>query len=181
MSDILQLPFFAALAKARNVLVAGAGGGFDVFSGLPLYFALREAGKTVHLANLSFSFLPPREVVAEGRVSAALLKVTAETPLYGDYFPELHLARWFRAQGDDTPVYCFERTGVRPLVAGYQALVEQLSLDTVLLIDGGTDSLMRGDESGLGTPHEDISSIAAVDELPVEQKMLACLGFGVDH
>jgi len=27
----------------------------------------------------------------------------------------------------------------------------------------GTDSLMRGDKSGLGTPQEDIASIAAVD------------------
>jgi hypothetical protein len=30
----LQLPFFTELEGARTVLVAGAGGGFDVFSGL---------------------------------------------------------------------------------------------------------------------------------------------------
>jgi len=40
---------------------------------------------------------------------------------------------------------------------------------------------MRGDEIGLGTPQEDISSIVAVNELAVERKMLACLGFGVDY
>jgi hypothetical protein len=40
---------------------------------------------------------------------------------------------------------------------------------------------MRGDEAGLGTPHEDIASIAAVDELEVERKLLVCLGFGIDH
>jgi hypothetical protein len=39
---------------------------------------------------------------------------------------------------------------------------------------------MRGDEVGLGTPHEDIASIAAVDELDVPRKLLACIGFGVD-
>jgi hypothetical protein len=54
-------------------------------------------------------------------------------------------------------------------------------LDTIILVDGGTDSLMRGDEIGLGTPQEDIASITAVHELAVERKMLACLGFGVDR
>jgi hypothetical protein len=39
---------------------------------------------------------------------------------------------------------------------------------------------MRGDEAGLGTPEEDIASIAAVDALSVPTKMLVCLGFGID-
>ncbi|GAA1513767.1 hypothetical protein GCM10009827_030450 [Dactylosporangium maewongense] len=38
-------PLFAALAGARSVLVAGAGGGFDVYAGLPLALALRAQGK----------------------------------------------------------------------------------------------------------------------------------------
>ncbi|AYF28021.1 hypothetical protein CSH63_11305 [Micromonospora tulbaghiae] len=32
-------PLFAALAPARDVLIAGAGGGFDVYAGLPLALA----------------------------------------------------------------------------------------------------------------------------------------------
>ena len=80
------------------------------------------------------------------------------------------------------PIYCFEPVGlsVQPLLAGYRALVRELGVDTVILADGGTDSLMRGDEAGLGTPEEDMSSIAAVDDLEVERKYLVCLGFGVD-
>ena len=35
-----QLPFFQELDRAGTILIAGAGGGFDVFSGLPLYFNL---------------------------------------------------------------------------------------------------------------------------------------------
>lgn len=177
---MLELPFFTELKNARNILLAGAGGGFDIFSGLPLYFGLKNAGKTVHLANLSFSMLPPPEVSNEPRLSPALCRVVAETPAAETYFPELWLTRWFQEQGNETPIYCFERTGAKPLLAGYRALVEHLSLDTVILIDGGTDSLMRGDESGLGTPQEDIASIAAVHELAVERKFLTCLGFGVD-
>ncbi len=34
-----------------------------------------------------------------------------------------------------------------------------------MLVDGGTDILMRGDENGLGTPVEDLTSVAAVTAL----------------
>lgn len=58
--------------------------------------------------------------------------------------------------------------------------MKELRLDAIVLADGGTDSLMRGDEAGLGTPQEDLAHIAAVSTLDVECKVLSCLGFGVD-
>ena len=38
---MLRLPFFDELELAENILIAGAGGGYDIFCGLPLYFGLR--------------------------------------------------------------------------------------------------------------------------------------------
>lgn len=176
---MLDLPFFSELEVAERILIAGAGGGYDVFSGLPLYFALTARGKEVHLANLSFTFLSP---VRGKRLGPAMVTVNADTERHDQYFPEQCLCKWFRAkQGREVEIHCFERTGVKPLLASYRALVEELAVDTVLLVDGGTDSLMRGDEDGLGTPQEDVASIAAVSELAVERKLLACLGLGVDR
>jgi len=40
-ASLLQLPLFKTLAGKKSILLAGAGGGFDVFSGIPLYFALK--------------------------------------------------------------------------------------------------------------------------------------------
>jgi hypothetical protein len=173
----LQLPFFTELEQAQTILIAGAGGGFDIFSGLPLYFGLRAAGKQVHLANLSFSHL---ESTTGRQFTPAALEVTADSRVRTGYFPEYHLCRWFRRQGEEVPVYCFDRTGYQPLLEGYRAVLDHLRPDTVILVDGGTDSLMRGDEAGLGTPEEDVASIAAVDALDVPRKYLVCLGFGVD-
>ena len=176
----LKLPFFDELEPAQRILIAGAGGGFDVFSGLPLYFALSEAGKTVYLGNLSFSNLYP----AAGRRSASnLVEINADSPGSVNYFPEKHLSQWFRNQGKEVPIYCFDRTGPRPLAIAYDVLVHELKIDTVILVDGGTDSLLRGDEEGLGTPVEDMSSISAVDLLDptkVPRKLLVSLGFGID-
>jgi len=173
----LRLPFFGELGAAHNILVAGAGGGFDIFSGLPLYFGLQAMGKRVHLANLSFSDL---DAATGRRLHPAVLEVTADSQVTTSYFPEFHLSRWFRQQWQEVPIYCFERTGFKPLLGAYRALVEHLQVDTVILVDGGTDSLMRGDEAGLGTPEEDIASIAAANELTLERKLLVCIAFGVD-
>jgi hypothetical protein len=176
---VLQLPFLAELKESRRVLLAGAGGGFDVFCGLPLYFALRDASKQVFLANLSFTLLPG---VGANQLAPALYEVTADTPgpEHINYFPEGYLCRWFRSVGQEVALYSFERSGVTTLRAGYEELQRRLGFDTLVLIDGGTDSLMRGDEEGLGTPVEDIASILAVHGLNIANKYLVCLGFGVD-
>jgi hypothetical protein len=172
-----DLPFLQELADSCRILIAGAGGGFDVFSGLPLYFLLRESGRDVFLANLSFASLVP----SIGRwVTPVCVEVTADSQGYLNYFPEKMLCKWFRAQGEEVSIYASHRTGVQPLRNTYQKLVEELNLDTIILVDGGTDSLMRGDESGLGTPAEDMASIAAVHQVEVARKFLVCLGFGVD-
>jgi len=175
--QILQLPIFSELAQSKRILIAGAGGGFDMFSGLPLYFGLRAAGRDVFLGNLSFADLGP----SCGRwLAPAVVEITADSRGWEHYFPELHLARWFRQRGEEVPIYGFALSGVGPLTEAYQTLADELELDAVVLVDGGTDSLMRGDEPGLGTPEEDVASIAAVHALEIPHKLLVCLGFGVD-
>jgi hypothetical protein len=176
--SLLTIPLFDSLAQSRRVLLAGAGGGYDIFSGLPLYFALRNAGKAVFLANLSFSDLPYHQ---SERLTPTMVTVTAATPAVSAYFPERYLAQWLAVHADAPSIYCFPTTGVIPLQEAYTTLVEQLQLDTIILIDGGTDSLMRGDEVSLGTPHEDAASIIAVNEVDVAHKLLVCLGFGIDR
>ncbi|MDX3862894.1 DUF1152 domain-containing protein [Streptomyces europaeiscabiei] len=180
MFSLQQPPFFTRLRDARRVLIAGAGGGFDVYAGLPLALSLRSAGKEVHLANLSFADLYglSMDVWLEPDVAA----IGPDTTFHGDYFPERALAQWLALHRLPSTVYALSRTGVAPLRAAYRALIEHLGgVDAVVLVDGGTDILMRGDEHGLGTPEEDMASLGAVaglDEVP--ERLVACLGFGVD-
>jgi hypothetical protein len=179
MGSLREPALFAALAPARRVLVAGAGGGFDVYAGLPLAFALAAAGKTVHLANLSFSQLWGAPL--EDRLTPAVVAVDPDTPGPDDYFPERTLARWLDEHDRPSTVYAFELVGVVPLREAYAKLVETLDIDAIVLVDGGTDILMRGDEAGLGTPGEDMSSLAAVAGLTgVAIRLVVCVGLGID-
>lgn len=177
-SSFGEATFVTRLKQRRSVLIAGAGGGFDVFSGIPLYLALKSRGVEVHLANLSFTWL---DQVRADRVGEYVVKVTPDTFGPREYFPERALTRWFRARGHSVPVYAFEKLGVRPLTQAYRDLQAELGFDTVVLVDGGTDILMRGDEAGLGTPQEDLTSVAAVNALEGIEKQVLCLGFGIDR
>ena len=173
----MKLPFFNELDKAQNILIAGAGGGFDVFCGLPLYFWLKKAGKTVHLANFSAGALGFCD--AENP-TPALWRVTARTAAT-KYFPEMHLSAWLTERYGEMPIFAIAPSGARPVSAAYEWLARTLQPDAIVLVDGGTDSLMRGDEAGLATPEGDAVSLLAVHALSgIPKKLLVCLGFGVD-
>ncbi|MFJ8474721.1 DUF1152 domain-containing protein [Kitasatospora sp. NPDC094011] len=179
MISLLQPPLLTRLLAAERILVAGAGGGLDVYAGLPIALALRAAGKEVHLANLSFTHLYglPGEVWQEPDVA----RIGPDTDAPEGYFPERTLARWLRLHGMPDTVWAFPTVGVRLLRDAYRRLVAHLGVDAILLVDGGTDILMRGDEAGLGTPEEDMASLAAVAGLTeVPERLVACLGFGID-
>jgi hypothetical protein len=174
----MKNPFFSELESAKTILLAGAGGGFDVFTGLPLFHWLKQTGKTVHLANLSSGALAFSD--AENPVPA-LWRITSETSTSSNSFPEIHLARWLSDRFGETHIYAIDPTGARPVAAAYEWLAGALCPDTIILVDGGTDGLMRGDESGLGTPEGDLLSLFAARSLAdIPRKYLVCLGFGVD-
>lgn len=175
-----QIPFFEALKDSETILLAGAGGGFDIFSGIPLYFNLKRQGKTVILANFSFTWLD--ETTAEKVFPYCYQVKASDQDLSGrNYFPEKYLQQWFAFEGEQAMLYAFERTGVKPLRDAYKYLIKKHQIDTIVLVDGGTDSLMFGDEEGLGTPQEDVCSMAAVYRSGIKKQFLVSIGFGIDH
>jgi len=178
----LNLPILDHLSSSRNILIAGAGGGFDVFAGLPLYFTLRSLGKSVHLANYSFVNLQIMKMLSEPEVLLDNLVFGVRGPgRVPVYFPEGYLAQWFQeVRGEDVPVWTLASTGVAPMARAYEKLTEHLGIDAVILVDGGVDSLMRGDEAWPGSLIEDTISLAAIERLDVPVKILSCLGFGTE-
>lgn len=181
MTALHTNPLFSRLESAERVLVAGAGGGFDVYAGLPVALSLHHQGKEVHLANLSFSAL--EGLPLDAWLAPDFAVVTPTTSLHQTYFPERTLAQWLDLHGYPSTVHAFARAGVQPVRAAYTALLERYDIDAVVLVDGGTDILMRGDESGLGTPEEDLTSVAALHGVPRElapERLVVSLGFGVD-
>lgn len=170
------------LVTADNILIMGAGGGYDIYAGLPLMQELRAAGRMVHLAN--YSLIPNIASVAskeEEPLTARLVcgfkgEVTKHTERVGKpYFPEGKLGEFL-----DEPIWTFPKCGVAVTSNSLLMLRDRLGFEQVLLIDGGVDSLMRGDEEGAGTYLEDSVTLAAVHSAGFIKTVLACIGLGTE-
>ena len=184
MSFPLNLPVDHLLADSKNILIAGAGGGFDVYAGLPLYAHLKAAGKNVHLANYSFMDLRLAKHLTDGEelLPGQLYGTRGAVKAPVSYFPEGYLAQWFaEEQNEDVMVWMIAKMGVKSVRVAYRKLVKHLNIDAIILCDGGVDSLMRGDEEGPGTLIEDTISITAVAKLEnIPVKLLVAIGIGTE-
>lgn len=178
---MLSQPIDRALAGARRVLIAGCGGGYDVFTGIPIALALQSSGCEVILANLSFAYLDGLDGAERQPTIPNLFRVPPAAATERAYCPEAWLARWFADEvGRPVDVWAFDKTGVEPLRRAYVHLVEAHAIDAIVVVDGGVDALLRGDESALGTPAEDLATLAAIRGLPVATKILAGVALGAE-
>ncbi len=177
----LNLPVLSQLSSCKNLLIAGMGGGFDIYCGLPIYFELAKRGQTVHLANFSFSEIA--SLRGGIRLSPGLVGVVADQPDFAPYFPEKHLSKWFKEQrNSDVTIWSFQKSGVRPLLKNYHILIDHLSIDGILLIDGGVDSLMQGDEIEMGSAVEDATSLFVANELTeIPIRLLSTVALGAER
>jgi len=173
----MEIPIRKELKDAKRILVSGAGGGFDIYSGIPLYFYLTAMGKEVVLGNYSFSLL---QACKGERIGPTGWRITPKCRDM-DYFPEKFMADWFDNQEMQVEIIGYEKSGVIPLAETLNTIIAEKEIDTLIMVDGGTDSLMKGNEAGLGTPKEDATSIAAGHAIQLERKYLVALGFGIDH
>jgi hypothetical protein len=171
-----EIALFQRLESKHRILLAGCGGGYDVYCALPLAIALWRRGHDVVLANLTFA---DAHVAGAESWTSELTRIDHRIQPASTYFPELHLSHWLAEHGFPSPVFCIDRTGAVGVRRAYELLIDRLQLEAIVVVDGGVDSLMRGDEAGLGTPHEDALTLAALDGLAVD-RLLACIGFGVD-
>jgi len=196
-------PIFTKLCnQSKNILLAGMGGGYDVFAGLPLYFELSDLKKKGHpfgnivLANLSFTEkltatdlgLKVTPYCIESRYSDYKKanrekEYDASLGYPRNYYAEWHLSKWFyERHSEDIPVYAFSLfdMGVPQLTEAFDKICKMYSIDTIILCDAGVDSILKGDEQGMGTFAEDLLSILAVKNMNVPYKYLMCVGLGTE-
>jgi hypothetical protein len=168
------------LEPKSSVLVAGAGGGFDVVCALPIAIALREAGHTVHFANYSFTKL--QEVGQTEQPLPHLFRVTEQSiPPSSGYFPEGFMAQWLSGLfAEETVVWCYNQVGVKPLTKLLANLCQELHWDTVVLLDAGVDGLFEGTEYDIGTPAVDMVSLFSFHQLSHLNRYFVSTAFGTE-
>mmetsp|Transcript_3369 Transcript_3369/g.3690 ORF Transcript_3369/g.3690 Transcript_3369/m.3690 type:complete len:349 (-) Transcript_3369:188-1234(-) len=191
--SLFDPPYLQRLKSANKIFLTGCGGGFDFLQGMPLYFALKKMGKDVALGNLAFTETDKIQAqtllklnIGENQMVCkiskdAIYKSSSKSP----YFPEKHACEWLETNHFPGTMYVLRRTGVRSLLKSYEAIYQDFNFDMVILVDGGSDVLMAGDENELGSPAEDVSHLTAISHFQVADKVIdklvICLGVSVDR
>ncbi len=173
----------------KTVLLCGCGGGFDFVHSLTIFPELQRLGKTVVIG--SYSFGDPRKITGAPEVfneaGAIAKRVTAASIPDEHYGPEVHVCSFLDLRYPSSSphfVYAYyARAFTVPLLKQlYRQFVTSHSVDAIVLVDGGSDSIMAGDEEGLGDPIEDAVSVTTVASLKeVKVRVLISIGLGTDR
>lgn len=162
----LQVTPLQRLEKFSRILLVGTGGRSDMLAALPLYECLRAQGKEVFLAGL-----------ITGRKTSTNKRFVEVAPSVrkGARFEQLvagHLS---------APVFCFPGGGTLNRLETLRDLVRHCGAEALVLVEAGVETLLCGDEPGLGTAAEDLVTLTAAHQLELPLKMLVNLGMGVDR
>lgn len=114
--------------------------------------------------------------------------VDAKTKMSNNYQPERGYCQFLDEEyASDAPhsMYaCYARDWtIKRLTGAYKFLIDRHNVDALVIIDGGTDSMVRGHEDGtLGDPLEDAVSLGAASQMSgLKCKLLISVGFGADR
>jgi len=189
----LMLPSFLrrlAEIEIKSVVIAGCGGGFDFVHSANIYPELRRLNKQVIIVSYSFGHVGSitgnaQAVWNEGPI--VVKEVSAASKPDPNYGPEVHMVSFLDSKYPQSAPHKMDACNAREFTVPslhrfYSFVIKKHNVDAFIIFDGGSDSLMRGDEEGLGDPIEDCVSVTAVSLLEgLKAKILISAGFGADR
>jgi len=197
--DSFMPSFWRILRKpeVKNILITGCGGGFDFTHGMLIYPELKRLNKNVTIGSFSFGSphnISEADIIWQEKTPAGeclVKKVFATSIGAARYCPEVRLCSYLDIkypQEKPHMVYAYNARlfSVPMLTRLYEQFIKDHEIDTIIIIDGGTDSLMKGDEDGLGDPIEDCVSVTTAALLrknnpKIKHTILLAVGFGMDR
>lgn len=170
--------------ERSNILILGIGGGFDICGSAVLFDEVSfttERTKAEHAKGNWETREEHTSHFASINGSIQLVeKFNSNNTKSKKAIPEANFYNHIRSLGMcDSNVYALPRCGVKMMVKLLQDIVTENNITKIVLVDGGVDSLMHGDEDGTGTILEDTVSLIAAMELKLPS-ILMCIGFGCE-
>jgi hypothetical protein len=93
---MIRQPINDVIGDARRVILAGCGGGYDIFGAVPLMVELLEEGREVFLASLSFCYLNGLDGAIQNPNVPNMYEVPGSAAVQNVYCPEAWLSKWLK-------------------------------------------------------------------------------------
>ena len=160
----------------KTILLAGCGGGYDVFGAIPLYLKYKK--EHIYISSLSFTHrLVLDECSCVKKLQENLYLVDASEDKVSqkfDYFPEYYLSYELKKE-----IYVIlVNSTIKQIEQAYLFISNKF--DEIYMIDGGCDALLSGTETDLATPVEDMMNLKAIEQIPCHKKYVCAVGLNCD-
>jgi hypothetical protein len=182
----------------KTILLCGCGGGFDFTHSSILIPLLKNLKKKLIFASFSFteqSLLPQNsKLYYQFKNERANCHIVKSDKSWNDKkiekieAPEVHFIKVLNQNYPEEEhfIYSMEATyyNTKMLKELYEKIINDNEIDAIITIDGGSDSLMKGNEYSLGSIVEDSVTISAISNIKlkrIKQKILGCIGMGCDR
>lgn len=172
------------MSSEQNIIIAGCGGGYDVFGGLPLYYQIKKDNNKANIIFTNWSFTSLATLlkysfeIAPGLFKVQYNPVCDPAILSNDvYFPE-----WYLAKQINQPIFALAYPpSITQIIEAYHHLLNiNPPVTSIYLVDGGCDVILSGKEKELGTPVEDMMHFIAIQSLPITNKYVQIIGANAD-
>lgn len=145
------------LTVDTKTLVLGIGGGYDLYTALPWYLSLTpEQQSLCVLANYSFA----EDLHQNSQYIVPIDSSVTRTEKNKSYFPEHDLAKFL-----NSTVYAIRLIPCPLLINELKTFTQTHQIKQIYMFDGGTDSILFGDETLWGSPLEDSQTVLACYKL----------------
>lgn len=163
----------------KKTLIVGMGGGYDIYSCLPWYLNLSDEEKNLcTLANYSFTDDLYRYEKYDNEWIVEINEKIKRTTKNKDYFPEHCLAISLQK-----PIYAIRLIPNPILETEIEKFIVKHDIRQIILVDGGVDAMIYGDEKEVGSPLEDTQMIISTTNLSKKHNIpckLICNALYVD-
>ena len=182
----------------KTILLCGCGGGFDFIHSSILIPLLKKLKKKLIFASFSFTdenLLPTNsKLYYQFKNKKSNCYIVKADKSWNDKkiekieVPEVHFIKVLNQNYPEEEHFIYSMNSIyyntKMLKELYEKIINDNEIDAIITIDGGSDSLMKGNEYSLGSIVEDsvtISAISNIKLIRIKQKILGCIGLGCDR
>lgn len=167
-------------SSGQNVLLVSAGGGFDIFASLPIFYALNHYGFNVDFLSYSNTTISEASnYTSTEDFGYSIFSIGNEIKNNSSNFPELYVNNFLKEGFEfEKSIYIINRKQtIENVITAYENLVKILNVNSIIVCGFGQKTICFGNEETDTDTINHIMNIAAISKIQNVSKAICNIGF----